>query len=88
MNNKHKRIPQLVYWIKDVGFEDLLQKDKSIKTHKRNLQILATEVFKSLNQFSLSILWDLFERKSVQKHNLCNNNLLKVTLTKTTQYST
>ena len=66
MNNKHKRIPQLVYWIKDVGFEDLLQKDKSIKTHKRNLQILATEVFKSLNQFSLSILWDLFERKSVK----------------------
>ena len=88
MNNKHKRIPQLVYWIKDVGFEDLLQKDKSIKIHKRNLQILATEVFKSLNQFSLSILWDLFERKSVQKHNLCNNNLLKLTLTKTTQYST
>ena len=62
--------------MQDAGFEELLQKYKSVTIHKNNLQNLATKVFKSLNGLSPPIMFDLFEKKAVQ-YNLCGNNLLK-----------
>ena len=59
--------------MEDVGFKDLLQKDKSVAIDKNNLQKLATELFKSLNRFNSPIMWDIFERKLIQ-NNLGRNS--------------
>ena len=46
------------------SFEELLSKDKSVTVHQRNLQILATEMYKILNGLSPDIMQDIFETKS------------------------
>ena len=47
-----------------LSFEELLSKDKSVTVHQRNLQILATEMYKILNGLSPDIMQDIFETKS------------------------
>ena len=49
INTIHKRTMRL-HLLEDMGFEDLLQKDKYVTIHKSTLQNLATEAFNSLNQ--------------------------------------
>ena len=51
MNNRinkiHEKTLRLVYKDeKNLSLDDLLKKDKSVSIHQRNLQILATEIFK------------------------------------------
>ena len=50
MNNKikrlHKKCLRIVYSDKTLPFEELLDKDGSVTTRTRNLQVLATEMFK------------------------------------------
>ena len=50
MNNKINRLHERCLWIiyndKTSLFVDLLTKDGSVTIHKRNLQFLATEIFK------------------------------------------
>ena len=45
---------------RDLTFDELLAKDNSVSVHKKNLQILATETFKSKNGMLLEILDDIF----------------------------
>ena len=49
MNNKinrlHEKCLRIVYSDKTSSFEGLLAKDRSVTTHTRNLQELATEMF-------------------------------------------
>ena len=42
----------------------LLSKDKSVIVHQRNLQILATEMYKILNGLPTDIMQDTYETKS------------------------
>ena len=44
--------------------EELLSKDKSVTAYQRNLQILATEIYKILNELSPDIIQDIFKTKS------------------------
>ena len=50
MNNKinrlHERCMRLIYGDKTSSFEELLEQDKSVFIHTRNLQMLATECLK------------------------------------------
>ena len=50
LNNKinkiHERTLQLVYDDRQSTFEELLNIDKSVTIHHRNLQVLATELYK------------------------------------------
>ena len=59
MNNRinkiHERALQLVY--KD---EKFLSFDKSVRIHQENLQILATEIYKTKNDLRLEIMKDIF----------------------------
>ena len=44
----HKRALKLVYQdFHDLKFQELLAKNKSVRVHQKNLQLLATEIFKS-----------------------------------------
>ena len=45
----HERVLGIVYNDHFSSFEELFSKDKSVTVHQRNLQILATEMYKILN---------------------------------------
>ena len=65
MNNRinkiHEKALRLVYKDKtNLSLNDLLKKDKSVSIHQRNLQILATEIYKVRNNLGPEILKDIF----------------------------
>ena len=54
----------------------MLKKDKSVSIHQKNLQILATEIYKARNDLGPEIMKDIFH--SVQKpYNLRNYSTLQ-----------
>ena len=71
MNNKinrlHERYMRLIYGDKKSSFEELLEQDKSVSIHTRNLQILATEMFKVYRSISPPIFSELFRRRDIWK---------------------
>ena len=65
MNNRinkiHEKALRLVY--KDetnLSLDDLLREDKSVSIHLRNLQILATEIYKVRNYLRPETMKDIF----------------------------
>ena len=52
INKIHKRALKLVYKDNKLSFNDLLELDNSVTIHQRNLQILATEIFKVKNSLA------------------------------------
>ena len=65
MNNRinkiHKKALRLVY--KDetnLSLDDFLQMDKSVSIHQRNLQIIATEIYKVRDNLGPEIMKDIF----------------------------
>ena len=46
INRLHERCLRIIYNDKHTSFEELLEKDKSVSIHQKNLQVLATEMFK------------------------------------------
>ena len=65
LNNCINRIPEralrLVYQDNSLSFAELLEKDNSVTIHQRNLQVLATEIFKSKNGLAPEIMKEVFE---------------------------
>ena len=70
LNNRisrlHERVLRLVYRDSKLAFEELLEMDESFTIHHRNLQKLATEMFKVKNNLSPCFM------KSVFPSNPCN----------------
>ena len=61
INSIHKRALKLVYQDSpDLTFQELLAKDKSVSVHQKNLQLLATEIFKSKTGVSPELMNDIF----------------------------
>ena len=65
MNNRinkiHKKALRLVY--KDetnLSLDDFLQMDKSVSIHQRNLQIIATEIYKVRDNLGPEIMKGIF----------------------------
>ena len=75
MNNKINRLHEKSLWIafnnKTSSFADSLAKDGSVTIHKRNLQVLATEIHKSM---SMELMQGLF--CAMQTHYNMSNPLL------------
>ena len=57
------------------SFEDLLEKLGSVSMHDRNLQQMAIEMYKALNDLSSTLMSELFRTKE-RKYNLRNDNAL------------
>ena len=63
INNIHERAVRIVY--RDYGstFQEMLKQKKSVSIHQRNLQILATEIFKTKNGLNPVFTEDVFNFK-------------------------
>ena len=63
INKLHEGCLRIVYNNKKSSFKELLETDKSVPVHIKNLQVLATEMFKKYGNVSPSVR-QLFESKS------------------------
>ena len=46
-------------------YDDLLALDNKLKTHLRNLQFLAIEIYKSKNKLNPSFMWKTYKEKNI-----------------------
>ena len=61
INKIHERALGLVYQNKKLSFSELLRLDNTVTKHQRNLQVLATEIFKVKNKLSAEIMKQVFD---------------------------
>ena len=85
INNIHERALRIVYKDNISSFTQLLEKSGSVSIRHRNLQALAIEVYKALNNLSFPLMSDLIKLKEMT-YNLRNTSALVSTNTKTTNY--
>ena len=67
---------RLVYDDKQSTCEELLNINKSITIQNRNLQVLATELYKVHYGLAPELMNDIFEKRDVT-YNFINNSILK-----------
>ena len=60
INKLHERTLRLVYDDMQTTFEELLNIDKSVTAHHRNLQVLATELYKVHRGLAPELMNDIF----------------------------
>ena len=65
INNIHERALRIVYRDNESIFQQLLKQNKSVSIHQRNLQRLATEIFKTGNGLNPVIMEDVFKFKNL-----------------------
>ena len=74
INKLHERALRLVYKDPHASFRELLAKDKTVTIHHRNLQKLATEMYKVKNGDSPIIMQNIFQQIP-NYYNLRNNRI-------------
>ena len=73
INSIHERALRITYGDHSSTFRELLEKDNSVSIHHRNLQVLATEMFKITNNIAPEILTSIFEERTCS-YNFRNNS--------------
>ena len=63
INCFHERVLRIVYNDFKSSFENILEKDGTVSIHVKNLQKLATEMFKISKNFSVPLMSELFHQK-------------------------
>ena len=69
INKIHERALRIVYTDYTSSLDELIEKSVSVTLHHKNLQQLATEIYKALNGISSSLMSEIFVRKE------CSYNL-------------
>ena len=77
INKLHERALRLVYKNDDLSFQQLLEKDKSMTIHERNLQKLAIEMYKAKQKLSPLPVQELFKKRD-EIHDLRQNRCWEV----------
>ena len=65
INNLHERALRLVYDDRQSTFEELLNIDKSVVIHVRNLQVLGTKLYKVRHGLAPELMNDIFKKSNV-----------------------
>ena len=73
INSLHYRALQIVYMDNLSSFEELLIKDKSVKIHHRNIQLLATEMFKVKLGIAPTFMSDIFTIRNILENAVAGN---------------
>ena len=64
INHLHERYLRVIYNDKISSFKELLETDGPVPIHSRNLQILATEMFKVYNNIAPPIFTEIFNKRN------------------------
>ena len=72
-----KRALRTLYRDYESTFEELLDRGDTKTTHKKNLQNLMIEIYKSMNHLNPEYMWDFFVKKDVP-YNLRTKELCKL----------
>ena len=73
INKLHERCLRIVYSDNTSSFEELLETDNSFSVHHRNIQVLATELYKIVNGLSPVIVKEVFPFTVNTSYNTRNN---------------
>ena len=76
INSWHERALKITYGDRSSSFENLLKKDNSVSIDHRNIQALATEMFKAKDNIAPEIMKKLFAPK-MSSYDLRNNDSFK-----------
>ena len=83
MNNKinrlHERALRIAYKDFCSSFATLLEKDRSVTIHEKNLQLLMTEMFKTINNLNPIFMKEIFPQRSAA-YNLIHSQFLSYIL--------
>ena len=74
INRLHERCLRVLYGDKSTSFEKLLEQDKSVTIHIKNLQILATEMFKVYRNIFPSIFSEIFHQRGNNYNSQINSD--------------
>ena len=85
INKIHERALRIVYADNTSSFEQLLNKSESVSIHHRNIQFLAMEIYKALNNLSSSLMSELFKTKET-KYDLRKGRMIVSRNVHTTRY--
>ena len=78
INNIHERTLRIVYRDYESTFQQLLKQNKFVSIHQTNLQILATEIFKTKNSLNPVSMEDVFNFKELAYNfSKCGNSQQK-----------
>ena len=85
INHIHKKALSIAY--KDIvsDFDALLTRDNSVSVHKRNLQLLMTEIYKTKSNITPSFMTEIFIEKNPPYH-LRNRSLLQMPKARTVRF--
>ena len=72
INKLHERCLQIVYSDNKSSFDELLETDNSVSVHHRNIQFLATELYKIVNGLSPEIMKEAFPFNENTSYNTRN----------------
>ena len=70
INKLHERCLRIIYNDKHSSFHELLTKDRSVSVHTRNLQILATEMYKVSKGICPTVFSNIFKASPPINYNL------------------
>ena len=88
INRLHERYLRIVYSDNQYSFEELLEKDNTVSVHQRNLQFLATELYKVLNGLSPDLMKDVFPLNDDSSYSTRNKRTFKSRNVKTIRCGT
>ena len=85
INKIHERALRIIHKDSTSNFEELLIKSNSVSVHQRNLQLLLTEIYKTVNNLNPSFMAEVFVTKEVP-YNLRGSNNLALPRARTNLY--
>ena len=76
INRLHERCLRIICNDKRSNFEELLNKDNSVSIHHHNIQALAIELYKVVNDMSPEVISEVFQVRDTPYYNLRNKTLV------------
>ena len=64
INRLHERCLRIVYKDNKSSFQELLDKDKGVTIHVKNVRTLAVEMFEVSNNYSTSLMSEIFDKRN------------------------